>query len=180
MSGCVTWFFTACQNEFTLDEITLKESSVVTSRSLSVDNDSIIHPLNPEDFPQKPETYSLEYDSELSDELYSLNEVKLRIRSANAGNKNTLQNYGKGKEIKLAEYNEGNVDQLFYIKVLPASTGIRTLFTLVAMRANMLLLELVHIQVIQTDMFYIQKAKAQQVYTAFRGILQSQMMAMHS
>ena len=124
MSGCVTWFFTACQNEFTLDEITLKESSVVTSRSLSVDNDSIIHPLNPEDFPQKPETYSLEYDSELSDELYSLNEVKLRIRSANAGNKNTLQNYGKGKEIKLAEYNEGNVDQLFYIKVLPASTGI--------------------------------------------------------
>ena len=60
MSGCVTWFFTACQNEFTLDEITLKESSVVTSRSLSVDNDSIIHPLNPEDFPQKPETYSFE------------------------------------------------------------------------------------------------------------------------
>lgn len=124
MSGCVASIFIACQNESTLDEFTLKESSVVTSRSLSVDNDSIIYPLNPEDFPQKPETYNLEYDSNLSDELYSLNEVRLRIRAANAGNYNTLQNYGKGKEIKLAKYNEGNVDQLFYIKVLPASTGI--------------------------------------------------------
>lgn len=124
IASCVFAIFTACQEESALDSLSANQPTIVQSRSLTTDNDSIIYPLNPEDFPEKPESYSLGYDSELSDELYSLNEVKMRIRSANAGNKNTLQNYGKGKEIKLAAYNEGNVDQLFYIKVLPASTGI--------------------------------------------------------
>lgn len=121
--GCILVTFTACQKESTFETFTTVQTRV-ESRTLAMDNDSIIYPLNPDNFPEKPETYNLEYDSELSDELHSLDGVKLRIRAANSGNKNTLQNYGKGKEIKLATYNEGNVDQLFYIKILPAASGI--------------------------------------------------------
>lgn len=51
IASCVFAIFTACQEESALDSLSANQPTIVQSRSLTTDNDSIIYPLNPEDFP---------------------------------------------------------------------------------------------------------------------------------
>lgn len=91
--------------------------------SRSVDNDSIILPFNEEDFPEiARKTRSV--DSDLEEELTELVGIPFRIRSVNVGNLNTLQTNGKGKELLLRAYDEGNTNQLFRLLSLPMESGI--------------------------------------------------------
>lgn len=95
------------------------------SKKASVFNDSII-PLNPKDFPDlKNENNALATQTSIFSDLYQLEGIEFFIKSKNSYfGKNTLQSTGKGREVILASYSETNNAQLFYLRFLPASTGI--------------------------------------------------------
>lgn len=116
----------SCQNEL-MDDIGLTSDSTLNSfdaKSRSVaENDSTIYPLNENDF-ITCKSGKRQTDSGLYDELRLLEGIPFRVRSASSGNKNTLQSNGKGKEIILANYDEGITEQLFRIRILPATSGI--------------------------------------------------------
>jgi hypothetical protein len=92
--------------------------------NVTLSNDSIIA-LDSTKFPKKPRTLkSLAYGDLYSD-LYELNGINFFIQTKDSyQSKNTLQSQGKGKEVILAPYSSTNGNQLFYLRFLPASTGI--------------------------------------------------------
>lgn len=116
------FFFPSCNEELlNNDSFQVVNDNKVVSRS--VDNDSIILPFNEEDFP-KITRKSRSVDYELTEELEELVGVPFRIRSVNTGNMNTFQTNGKGKELLLREYDEGNTNQLFRLLSLPIESGV--------------------------------------------------------
>lgn len=66
-----------------------------------------------------------EREQYLWEELWSIREIPIYFiaKESNWG-KNTLTTQGKGKEVKFDNFGGGREDQKFYIKILPASTGI--------------------------------------------------------
>lgn len=101
------------------------KATELASRSISL-NDSILQ-LNEEDFPDAPQIKLLS-DGELNAMLSQLNEVPIQIQSTqyNMG-KNTLEFVEPGKELKFSSFSKGNKKQMFFIKILPPSTGINYL-----------------------------------------------------
>lgn len=101
------------------------KTTELASRSIPL-NDSIIQ-LNEEDFPDAPQIKPLSY-GELNTMLSQLNEVPIQIQSTqyNMG-KNTLEFVEPGKELKFSSFSKGNKKQMFYIKILPPSSGINYL-----------------------------------------------------
>ena len=101
------------------------KTTELASRSIPL-NDSIIQ-LNEEDFPDVPQITPLSY-GELNTMLSQLNEVPIQIQSTqyNMG-KNTLEFVEPGKELKFSSFSKGNNKQMFYIKILPPSSGINYL-----------------------------------------------------
>lgn len=123
-------------------EQSLKESLAANDVSLVMD--SLLNPTDLEETPELKElkekmkelknsrlksasSYDYDYQREqyLSEELYSLREIPIYLiaKESNWG-KNTLTTQGKGKEIIFDNFGGGKEEQKFYIKVLPASTGI--------------------------------------------------------
>lgn len=116
------FLFPSCSEVLLNDDASqIVNDNAVISRS--VDNDSIILPFNEEDFP-KITRKSRSVDYELTEELEELVGVPFRIRSVNTGNMNTFQTNGKGKELLLREYDEGNTNQLFRLLSLPIESGV--------------------------------------------------------
>lgn len=116
------FLFPSCNEELlNNDSSQVVNDNKVVSRS--VDNDSIIRPFNEEDFP-KITRKSRSVDYELTEELEELVGVPFRIRSVNTGNMNTFQTNGKGKELLLRAYDEGNTNQLFRLLSLPIESGV--------------------------------------------------------
>ena len=101
------------------------QTTELASRSIPL-NDSIIQ-LNEEDFPDAPQIKPLSY-GELNTMLSQLNEVPIQIQSTqyNMG-KNTLEFVEPGKELKFSSFSKGNKKQMFFIKILPPSSGINYL-----------------------------------------------------
>jgi len=61
----------------------------------------------------------------LSEELYQLNEIPIYLKvKGNSTDKHYLSASAKGKELTVESFNANSLNQQFYIKVLPASTGI--------------------------------------------------------
>lgn len=112
----------SCQNDEIIGGIE-DAKEVIQTRSLSV-NDSTILELNPTDFP-KIEKNKERGGDYLWDELYQLNGIEFFIQSKDSyfGN-NTLETQGAGKELKLSQFSIMNTAQMFYLRFLPASTGI--------------------------------------------------------
>lgn len=104
------------------DAFQIVNDNAVISRS-SVENDSIIIPFNEDDFPIITRN-SRFIDFELSEELEELVGIPFRIRAVNVGNLNTFQTNGKGKELLLRAYDEGNTNQLFRLLSLPIESGV--------------------------------------------------------
>lgn len=92
------------------------------SRSLSL-TDSIVQ-LKEEDFPKVNKVRQYSFD-DVYNMMHQLDGVPIQIQSTqfNMGN-NTLEFVSPGKELKLASFSKGKSNQLFYIKILPASSGI--------------------------------------------------------
>lgn len=63
------------------------------------------------------------YDNTLWNNLYAIREQNVLITTESNGNNKYLSTNGKGKELTFDSRRRGN-DQYFYIKVLPASSGI--------------------------------------------------------
>lgn len=116
------FLFPSCNEELLNDDsFQVVNDSAVISRS--VENDSIILPFNEEDFPVITRK-SRSIDIELSEELEELVGIPFRIRAVNVGNLNTFQTDGKGKELLLRAYDEGNTNQLFRLLSLPIESGV--------------------------------------------------------
>lgn len=112
----------SCQNDEIMGGIE-DAKEVIQTRSLSV-NDSTIVELNPADFP-KIEKNKVKGGDYLWDELYQLNGIEFFIQSKDSYfGKNTLETQGAGNELKLSEFSITNDAQKFYLRFLPASTGI--------------------------------------------------------
>ena len=61
----------------------------------------------------------------LKEELYQLNEIPIYLKvKGNSTDKHFLSAPGKGKELTVESFNANSNKQKFYIKVLPATTGI--------------------------------------------------------
>lgn len=118
----------SCSEDSMIETLVSKSDTKVTelaSRTISL-NDSIIQ-LNEEDFPDAPQIMPLSY-GELNTMLSQLNEVPIQIQSTqyNMG-KNTLEFVEPGKELTFSSFSKGYNKQLFYIKILPPSSGINYL-----------------------------------------------------
>lgn len=86
--------------------------------------DSIVQ-LDSTKFPKKPKTVQRLATTDIFSELYQLNGMNFYIQTKDTYfGKNTLQTQGKGKEVILAPYSSTNGNQLFYLRFLPASSGI--------------------------------------------------------
>jgi len=116
------FFFPSCSEVLLNDDSSqiINDNAVI---SRSVENDSIILPFNEEDFPLITRK-SRSIDFELSEELEELVGIPFRIRAVNVGNLNTFQTNGKGKELLLRAYDEGNTNQLFRLLSLPIESGV--------------------------------------------------------
>lgn len=113
---------TSCQNNEVMDEL-VNAKEVMCTRNLSV-NDSTIVELNPTDFPEVEKKRSRGGDN-VWEELYQLNGIEFFIQSKDAYFKNnTLETQGAGKELKLSQFSVDNDAQKFYLRFLPASSGI--------------------------------------------------------
>lgn len=114
----------SCNEEEVLENVSLKSNSQEMEVSnISLENDSIIQ-LKKEDFPDVKKVAKLSNDniSEMIDQLVG---VKVQIQATNyVGNNNTLEFIGAGKELKLASFSKSKPSQSFYLKVLPATSGI--------------------------------------------------------
>lgn len=112
----------SCANDQTINE-TVDGNELVKTRSLSP-TDSTILELNRADFPEI-ERKKTKAGENLWEELYQLNGIEFFIQSKDSyfGN-NTLETQGVGKELKLAPFSNKNTAQMFYLRFLPASTGI--------------------------------------------------------
>lgn len=112
----------SCQNDEIIDGIE-SANEVIETRCLSA-NDSTIVELNPDDFP-KIEKSQTRGGDDVWEELYQLNGIEFFIQSKDSYfGKNTLETQGAGKELKLSSLSMTNTAQMFYLRFLPASTGI--------------------------------------------------------
>lgn len=112
----------SCQNDEIIDGIE-SANEVIETRCLSA-NDSTIVELNPDDFPKIEKSQTRGGDN-VWEELYQLNGIEFFIQSKDSYfGKNTLETQGAGKELKLSSLSMTNNAQLFYLRFLPASTGI--------------------------------------------------------
>lgn len=113
---------TSCQNEEVIGELMNTKEEMCT-RSLCV-NDSTIVELNPTDFPEIEKKKARGGDN-VWEELYQLNGIEFFIQSKDVYfNNNTLETQGAGKELKLSKFSADNDAQKFYLRFLPASSGI--------------------------------------------------------
>lgn len=122
--------FTACDNNELLqsNHMDTENKEIKTRAGKILDNDSIIQ-LNEKDFPKHNTVKKrLMASDNIWQDLYQLNGIEFFIQSKDTYfGKNTIETYGKGKELKLSAYSPSNPAQLFYIKFLPPSTGIQYL-----------------------------------------------------
>lgn len=112
----------SCKKDAQEDQPKANLSTLATTHA---ENDSIV-PIDSSKIPKKkPGGISILGTPELDAELYELNGINFYIQTKDAffGN-NTFQSQGKGKEIVLKPYSANNNNQLFYLRFLPASTGI--------------------------------------------------------
>ena len=113
---------TSCQNDEVIGELMNTKEEMCT-RSLCV-NDSTIVELNPADFPEIEKKKARGGDN-VWEELYQLNGIEFFIQSKDVYfNNNTLETQGAGKELKLSKFSADNDAQKFYLRFLPASSGI--------------------------------------------------------
>ena len=113
---------TSCQNDEVIGELMNTKEEMCT-RSLCV-NDSTIVELNPTDFPEIEKKKARGGDN-VWEELYQLNGIEFFIQSKDVYfNNNTLETQGAGKELKLSKFSADNDAQKFYLRFLPASSGI--------------------------------------------------------
>lgn len=115
-------FLISCNNEEVLDDISLETKSMNIEATVS-DNDSIIQ-LRKEDFPNVERSAKFSNDA-VSEMMSQLVGIKVQIQATNyVGDNNTLEFVDAGKELKLAPFSKSKVSQSFYLKVLPATSGI--------------------------------------------------------
>lgn len=114
----------SCNKEEVLENVSSAGNSMeIEVSNLSLDNDSIIQ-LKKEDFPNVERVAQLSDDG-IFEMINQLVGVKVQIQATNfVGNNNTLEFAGEGKELKLAPFSKSKPSQSFYLKVLPATTGI--------------------------------------------------------
>ena len=61
----------------------------------------------------------------LSEELYQLNEIPIYLQvQGNTSDRRFLSASGKGRELTVEKFNDNAVEQEFYLKILPATSGI--------------------------------------------------------
>lgn len=121
----------ACQKNVDLSSENQKELSeemiakvVDETKAFSHIAFDTIVPLNEKDFPERRSKKRSSMDS-YSSELNQLEGWQFYIQSKNPYNSNnTFVTTGKGLEVKLAPYSATNAAQLFYLKILPATSGI--------------------------------------------------------
>lgn len=119
---CVAVLF-SCQKELELREEV--EETLKTAAKTGNPNDYIVA-LDPAKFPkQEKVSKRILSPDDPSESLEQLDGIEFFIQSKDSYfGKNTLQTYGKGQEIKLMPYSPSDQNQLFYLRFLPATSGI--------------------------------------------------------
>lgn len=116
-------------NMFDSLEMSNKEDLLVSRAKIdsSLDSNSII-PLQGDSTQMrkvKTQTRALDPSSMLSEELSQLNQMPIYLQvRGNTSSRNFLDVSGEGKEVTVENFNSNNLQQQFYIKILPATTGI--------------------------------------------------------
>ena len=126
-------FLSACSSDDDFPEIVEPTSEAIASAYLSANDrvrcDSIV-PLEGCRDSLPPRTNALTRSSSndyatLKEELNQLNEIPIYLKvKGNSTNKHYLSASAKGKELTVEEFNSNSLNQQFYIKILPAYTGI--------------------------------------------------------
>ncbi len=122
----------ACSDELPILESEVNSSDLLsanysTSLSKSCGLDSIIS-LEGDSIAMRKlcaKTRSASSYSDLYEELHQLDQIPIYLQIiGNNSTKHFLDVSGEGKELTFEDYKDNNVSQQFYIKILPASTGI--------------------------------------------------------
>jgi hypothetical protein len=118
----------SCKKDKTLQEDAIDaEISMSTKTKLAPEHlpgDSIIQ-LDSTKFPKRPKDLNRVAAADIFSDLYQLNGMNFFIQTKDSYfGKNSLQSQGKGKEVILAPFSSSNGNQLFYLRFLPASSGI--------------------------------------------------------
>lgn len=132
-SVLVAGFTSACSSDDEFQELVEKTSGAITSTMLDTisvaQSDSII-PIEGcrDSLPKKPTALTRSTDNDytlLKEELNQLNEIPIYLKvKGNTTDKHYLSASAKGKELTVEGFNANSTNQQFYIKILPAYTGI--------------------------------------------------------
>lgn len=121
----------SCSSDDSFDSLEMSSkvdlSASRAKMSCSLDSNSII-PLQGDSAQMrkvKTQTMSLDSYSMLSEELRQLDQMPIYLQvRGNTSSRNFLDVSGEGKEVTVQNFKSNNLQQEFYIKILPASTGI--------------------------------------------------------